>query len=56
MNCTMAAAPKEWPDQAILPGLWTSRFEANIESGLGCLESEMMFVNCSPLSSFRSAS
>lgn len=52
----MAAAPKEWPDHAILPGVWTSRFEANMESGVGCLGSAMMFVICSPLSSFRSAS
>ena len=52
----MAAAPKEWPDQAILPGLWTSRAEANMERGVGCLGVEMMFVRGWPLSSFRSAS
>ena len=52
----MAAAPNEWPDQAIVPGLCTSRLEANMESGVSCLESDMMFVKCSPWSSFRSAS
>ena len=52
----MAAAPKEWPDQAILPGLWTSRVEANMERGVGCLVLEMIFVKGTPLSSFKSAS
>ena len=52
----MAAAPKEWPDHTILPGLWMSRVEANMERGVGCLGLEIMFVKGTPLSSFRSAS